>query len=297
MIRTIRAGQLEIAYAEHGPADGAPVVLMHGYPDDIHAWDGVAPRLAAAGLRVIVPYLRGYGPTRFLDAATPRSGEQAALGADLLALLDALAIPGALLAGYDWGGRACCVVAALWPGRVRGLVTVGGYNVHNTAADLLPAAAEQECRYWYQWYFCTPRGEAGLAADRAGLARLLWRMWSPEYRFDDAMFAATAASFDNPDHVAVVIHSYRVRYGWVAGDPAHAAIEARLARRPRITVPTIVLDGAADGVRPPAPAAVHARRFTDLRGVRVLEGVGHLLPREAPDAVVAALAELQATLS
>ncbi len=297
MIRSIRAGQLDIAYAEHGPADGEPVVLMHGYPDDIHAWDGVAPRLAAAGLRVIVPYLRGYGPTRFIDAATPRSGEQAALGADLLALMDALAIPQALLAGYDWGGRACCVVAALWPARVRGLVTVGGYNVHDVAAEVLPGAPEQELRYGYQWYFCTPRGEAGLAANRAALARLLWRMWSPGYRFDDAMFAATATSFDNPDHVAVVIHSYRVRYGWVAGDPAHAPIEARLALRPRITVPTIVLDGAADGVRPPAPETAHARHFTDLRDVQVLDGVGHFLPREAPDAVVAALARLQATLA
>lgn len=297
MIRSVRAGQLEIAYVEHGPADGAPVVLMHGYPDDIHAWDGVAPALAASGYRVIVPYLRGYGPTRFLDAATPRSGEQAALGADLLALLDALAIPRALLAGYDWGGRACCVVAALWPERVRGLVTVGGYNVHDVAADAAPAEPGQEQRYWYQWYFCTPRGEAGLAAHRVALSRLLWLTWSPNYRFDNATFSATAPSFDNPDHVAVVIHSYRVRYGWVEGDPAHAAVEMRLARRPSITVPAIVLEGAADGVRPPAPAGAHARHFTDLRGAHVLPGVGHFLPREAPDSVVAALAELHTTLS
>ena len=294
MIRGIRAGQLEIRYAEHGPAGGAPVVLMHGYPDDIHAWDGVAPALAGAGLRVIVPWLRGYGPTRFLNAATPRSGEQAALGADLLALLDALSIPKALLAGYDWGGRACCVVAALWPERVRGLVTVGGYNIQNIAAAGAPAEPEQELRYWYQWYFCTPRGEVGLAANRVALHRLLWRLWSPDYRFDDATYAATAASFDNPDHVAVVIHSYRHRYGLVAGDPAHAATEARLARRPRITVPTIVLEGASDGVTPPAPAGAHARRFADLRRERVLERVGHFLPREAPETVVAALSELVA---
>ncbi len=293
-MRRVRAGQLETAYVEHGPADGAPVLLLHGYPDDIHAWDGVAPALARRGFRVIVPYLRGYGPTRFLDAATPRSGAQAALGADLLALLDALAIPRALLAGYDWGGRACCVVAALWPERVRGLVTVGGYNLHDVAADIMPAAPEQEQRYWYQWYFCTPRGEAGLAANRVALHRLLWRLWSPDYRFDDATYAATAASFDNPDHVAVVIHSYRHRYGLVAGDPAHAATEARLARWPRITVPTIVLEGASDGVTPPAPAGAHARRFADLRRERVLERVGHFLPREAPETVVAALSELAA---
>lgn len=294
-MRRVRAGQLDVAYEEHGPADGEPVLLMHGFPDDIRAWDGVVPDLVRRGLRVIVPYLRGYGPTRFADAATPRSGEQAALGADLLALLDALAIPQALLAGYDWGGRACCVVAALWPERVRGLVTIGGYNVHNVAADALPAAPGQEQRYWYQWYFCTPRGEAGLAANRAVLARLLWQLWSPNYHVDDATFSATAASFDNPDHVAVVIHSYRVRYGWTGGDPAHAGIEARLARQPLITVPTIVLEGAADGVRAPAPAGTHARLFADLRGARVLEGVGHLLPREAPEAVIAALAELAPT--
>jgi pimeloyl-ACP methyl ester carboxylesterase len=296
-VRRIRAGQLEIAFAEHGPEEGPPVVLMHGYPDDIHAWDGVAPALAAAGLRVIVPYLRGYGPTRFLDDATPRSGEQAALGADLLALLDALAIPSALLAGYDWGGRACCVVAALWPERVRGLVTVGGYNVQNIARAEAPADPAQELRYWYQWYFCTPRGEAGLAANRAELHRLLWRLWSPNYDFDDTTFAETAASFDNPDHVAVVIHSYRHRYGWVAGDPAHAPVEALLARQPPITVPSIVLEGAADGVTPVAPPGAHARRFTSLRGHHVLDGIGHFLPREAPEAVVAALTALHATLS
>jgi pimeloyl-ACP methyl ester carboxylesterase len=295
MMRSVRAGQLRIAYAEHGPADGAPVVLMHGYPDDIHAWDSVTHSLAAAGFRVIVPWLRGYGPTRFLDATTPRSGEQAALGADLLALLDALAIQRALLAGYDWGGRACCVVAALWPGRVRGLVTVGGYNIQNIAGATVPADPEQERRYWYQWYFATPRGEAGLAANRAALSRLLWRLWSPNYNFDDATFSATAASFDNPDHVAVVIHSYRHRYGLVPGDPAHADIEARLALQPPITVPTIVLEGEADGVTSAAAPGVHARRFTDLRGRRLLDGIGHFLPREAPETVVAALRELAAS--
>ncbi len=294
MIRGVRAGQLEIGYVEHGPANGAPVVLMHGYPDDIHAWDGVAPVLAGAGFRVIVPWLRGYGPTRFVHTATLRSGEQAALGADLLALLDALSIPKVLLAGYDWGGRACCVVAALWPERVQGLVTVGGYNIQNIAAAGAPAYPEQELRYWYQWYFCTARGEVGLAANRVALHRLLWRLWSPDYRFDDETYAVTATSFGNPDHVAVVIHSYRHRYGLVAGDPAHAATEARLARRPSITVPTIVLEGASDGVTPPAPAGAHARRFMDLRGERVLGRVGHFLPREAPEAVVAALSKLAA---
>ena len=293
MMRRIRAGQLEIAYVEHGPKDGEPVLLMHGYPDDIHAWDGVAPALAAAGFRVIVPWLRGYGPTRFLDATTPRSGEQAALGADLLALMDALAIPRALLAGYDWGGRACCVVAALWPERVRGLVTVGGYNIQEIARAAAPADPEQEHRYWYQWYFATPRGEAGLAANRAALSRLLWRLWSPNYDFDDAIFATTAASFNNPDHVAVVIHSYRHRYGLVPGDPAHAGTEARLALQPRITVPTTVLEGASDGVTPVAPPGTHALKFTNLRSHRVLDGIGHFLPREAPAAVVAAAIELR----
>lgn len=294
LIRGVRAGQLEIFHIEHGPADGPPVVLLHGYPDDIHAWDGVAPVLAASGFRVIVPWLRGYGPTQFLDPATPRSGEQAALGADLLALLDALSIRQALLAGYDWGGRACCVVAATWPERVRGLVTVGGYNIQNIAAAGMPADPRQELRYWYQWYFCTPRGEAGLAANRVALHRMLWRLWSPEYSLSDAAYASTAASFDNPDHVAVVIHSYRHRYGLVAGDPAHAEVEAHLARQPRITVPTIVLEGASDGVTPPAPVGAHARHFTDLRGAHVLEHVGHFLPREAPEAVVAALRALAA---
>lgn len=297
MHRIVRAGVLDIAYVEHGPAEGVPAVLMHGYPDDIHAHDGVVPLLAAAGFRVIVPYLRGYGPTRFLDPATPRSGEQAALGADLLALLDALSTPSAYLAGYDWGGRACCIVAALWPDRVRGLVTVGGYNIQNIAAANAPGDPEQELRYWYQWYFATPRGEAGLAANRAALHRMLWQMWSPNYRFDDATYDETAASFDNPDHVAVVIHSYRHRYGLVAGDPAYAAIEARLARHPKITVPTIVLEGAADGVTPPAPEGAHAGRFTQLIGVRLLDGVGHFLPREAPAAVAQAILDLQATLS
>lgn len=297
MHRTVRAGALEIAYLEHGPADGAPAVLMHGYPDDIHAYDGVVPLLTAAGFRVIVPYLRGYGPTRFQDAATPRSGEQAALGADLLALLDALAIPHAFLAGYDWGGRACCIVAALWPERVRGLVTVGGYNIQNIAAANAPADPQQELRYWYQWYFATARGEAGLAANRVALHRMLWRMWSPNYRFDNVTYTETAASFDNPDHVAVTIHSYRHRYGLAAGDSAYAAIEARLARHPKITVPTIVLEGAADGVTPPAPDGAHERRFTQLIEARLLDGVGHFLPREAPVAVAEALFNIQATLS
>jgi pimeloyl-ACP methyl ester carboxylesterase len=245
-LRRIEAGVLEVAYFEAGPADGPPVLLMHGFPYDIHSYVEVAPMLAAAGCRVVVPSLRGYGPTRFLSDATPRSGEQAALGADLLALLDALAIPRAVLAGYDWGGRAACVVAALWPERCAGLVSFNSYNVQDIAKAMQPESADKEHRLWYQYYFHSERGRAGLEADR--------RLWSPTWTFDDATFERSAAAFDNPDFVPVVIHSYRHRFGLVPGDPATAAIEARLAKQPPITVPTITFDGADDGVRPVAPA-------------------------------------------
>jgi pimeloyl-ACP methyl ester carboxylesterase len=201
--RTVRTPTLEIAYDEHGPPDGAPVILMHGFPDDAHAYDGVWPLLD--GCRVLAPWLRGYGETRFLSDSTPRSGQQAALGADLRDFMDALGIERAVLGGYDWGGRAACIVAALWPGRVRGLVTCGGYNLQNIAASGSPAPAAVEHRFWYQWYFQTERGRAGLQEDRRDIARLLWRLWSPNYGFDDATFERTAVSFDNPDFVDVVI--------------------------------------------------------------------------------------------
>lgn len=295
-LRTVRAGVLELAYFETGPASaaakGPPVLLMHGFPYDIHAYAQVATLLAAQGCRVIVPYLRGFGPTRFLNAATPRSGEQAALGADLLALMDALAIPRAVLAGYDWGGRAACVVAALWPQRCAGLLSFNGYNIQNIARAMQPDTPENEQRLWYQYYFLSERGRAGLAADRRALCHRLWRTWSPSWRFDDATFARSAAAFDNPDFVDVVIHSYRHRFGLVAGDPAYADIERRLAAQPVITVPAITFDGVDDGVRPPADAAAHARQFAGPRTHRWVPGVGHNMPQEVPQVFAEAVLEL-----
>ena len=291
-LRHIDAGVLNIAYVETGPANGPPVLLLHGFPYDLHTYAEVAPLLAAQGCRMIVPYLRGYGATRFLRDATPRSGEQAALGADLLALMDALAIPKAVLAGYDWGGRAACVVAALWPERCAGLVSFNSYNIQDIARGMVPDTAENEHRLWYQYYFHSERGRAGLAADRRGLCKLLWKLWSPTWAFDDATFARTAAAFDHPDFVEVVIHSYRHRFGLVAGDPAYADIERRLAVQPAITVPSITFDGLDDGVHPPAEAAAHARRFAGSRAHRWVPGVGHNMPQEVPQVFADAVLEL-----
>ncbi len=288
----VQAGVLDLAYAESGPRDGPPVFLMHGFPYDIHAYSDVAPPLAAAGCRVIVPYLRGYGETRFLDAATPRSGEQAALGADLLALMDALAVPRAVLAGYDWGGRAACVVAALWPERCAGLVSFNSYNIQDIARGMAPDTAENEHRLWYQYYFHSERGRSSLQKDRRDVTRLLWKLWSPTWAFDDATFERSAAAFDHPDFVDVVIHSYRHRFGLVPGDPALADIERRLAAQPAITVPTITFDGADDGVRLPADASAHAKRFTGPRSHRLVPGVGHNMPQEAPRVFADAVLEL-----
>jgi pimeloyl-ACP methyl ester carboxylesterase len=291
-VKTAQTPILDIAYEESGPADGRPVVLLHGFPDDVHAYDGVAPPLADAGYRVIVPYLRGYGPTRFRDPATSRSGEQAALGHDLLDLIDALDLKNPILAGYDWGGRAACIVAALWPERVGGLVSINGYNIQNIGNSGRPQPPATEYRHWYQWYFHTERGRAGLAANRGPLCRLLWELWSPNYRFSDTDYALTAASFDNPDFVEVVIQSYRHRYGNAPGDPAYDASEAKLAAQPHITVPTIVLHGEADGVGPPAGSEAAARHFTGSYERRVIPVAGHFLPREAPGVVIAAVKEL-----
>ena len=291
-MKTVRTPTLEIAYEESGPMDGRPVVLLHGFPDDVHAYDGVAPPLAAAGWRVLVPYLRGYGPTRFLDPQTPRSGQQAALGHDLREFLDALGLERAALAGYDWGGRAACIVAALWPERVTFLVSIGGYNIQNIARSGEPAAPDREHRLWYQWYFHTERGRAGLAANRRPLCRLLWELWSPNWRFDDATFERTAASFDNPDFVEVVIQSYRHRFRLAPGDSALEPIEDRLAGQPPITVPTIVLHGACDGVSLPESSEAHARFFTGPYQRRVVPVAGHFLPQEAPAALIEALSEL-----
>ena len=286
------AGVLDVAYLEAGPADGPPVVLLHGFPYDVHAYEAVAPALAAEGRRVITPYLRGYGPTRFRDAATPRSGEQAVLGTDLLALLDALGIRRAVLAGYDWGGRAACIVAALWPERVAGLVTCGGYNVQDIPHAMRPAAPEAEQRLWYQYYLHNERGRAGLAQDRRAFCRLLWRLWSPSWRFDDPTFERSAAAFDNPDFVDVVTQSYRHRFGLAPGDPAALAVERRLETQPAITVPTIALHGADDGVSPPDSSADDGRHFTGRYERRVVPGAGHNLPQEAPEAIVAAVLTL-----
>ncbi len=294
MHQTVRTPVMEIAYLESGPGDGVPVILLHGWPSDPHDFDEVAMALAADGCRVLVPWLRGYGPTRFLDAATPRSGQQAALGADVRDFMDALGIGHAVLSGYDWGGRAACVVAALWPERVRALVTINGYAIQNIAASGRPAPAAQEHRHWYQWYFHTERGRAGLAQNRCDIARLLWRLWSPNWRFDDATFDATAASFDNPDFVDVTIQSYRHRYGNAPGDPEVEPLEQRLAALPPITVPTIVLHGEADGVGPVAGSAGHARHFTARYERRVVPVAGHFLSRETPEAVVRAVRDLLA---
>jgi len=291
-LRKVEAGVLDVAYHEAGPADGPPVLLMHGFPYDIHTYAEVAPMLASQGCRVIVPYMRGYGGTRFLSGTTPRSGEQAAFGADLLALLDALEIERAVLAGYDWGGRAACVVAALWPERCAGLVSLNSYNIQDIAKAMEPDTAENEHSLWYQYYFHSERGRAGLAKDRNAIAKLLWKLWSPTWQFDDATFARSAAAFDHPDFVDVVIHSYRHRFGLVPGDPAYADIERRLATQPAITVPAITFDGIDDGVRPPADASAHAHRFSGPRSHRLVPGTGHNMPQEAPRTFANAVLEL-----
>jgi pimeloyl-ACP methyl ester carboxylesterase len=292
LLKRVRTSTLEIAYEDCGPRDGVPVLLLHGFPYDPRAYDAMVPPLIAAGCRTIVPYLRGYGSTQFLAGDTPRSGQQAALGHDLLELLDALALPSAALVGYDWGGRAACIVAALWPQRVRGLLSIGGYNIQDIADSVVPLAPEQEYRYWYQYYFHTARGRAGLQAHRRELCRLLWRLWSPHWRFDDATYERTAGSFENPDFVEVVIQSYRHRFGYAPGDPALEAIEQRLAGHPSIPVPTVVLHGGGDGVTPPEGSAGHARFFTGPYQRRVIPVAGHNLPQEEPGAVTEAVLAL-----
>lgn len=289
----VRTPLLDIGYEAHGPADGAVAILLHGFPDDVRAWDNVAPALAAQGMRVLVPWLRGYGPTRLRNPATPRSGEQAALGADLLAFMDGLDIPRAVLAGYDWGGRAACVVAALWPERVTGLVSATGYNIQAIARAGLPAVPQDEVRYWYQWYFQTERGRAGLAAHRGEMCRLLWQMWSPNWQFDEATLAATVTSFDNPDFVDIVIHSYRHRHNAAPGDPAFADIEAKLAAQPRIAAPTINLAGLCDGVGPTPAIDPNPPHFSGPYRRILIERAGHFLPQEAPGAYIDAISELQ----
>lgn len=290
--KTITSGMLEVAYLEHGAADGWPCILGHGFPYDVHAYLEVAPRVAEAGARVIVPYLRGYGPTRFLSPETPRSGEQAALGADLLALMDALGLERAVLGGYDWGGRAACVVASLWPERVVALVSGNSYNIQNIPRSWEPLPAVEEAALWYQYYFHSERGRRGLAQNRRDVARQLWRMWSPNREFDDAAFERTAAAFDNSDFVDVVIHSYRHRFGLVPGDPAYAHIETQLVAQPPITVPAITIDGDADGVN--SGTAHHCPMFTGPHDHRVFARAGHNLPQERPEDWASAVLDARA---
>ncbi|WP_250474617.1 alpha/beta hydrolase [Caballeronia sp. GAFFF1] len=290
-IRQINAGTLNIGYAQAGPENGPPVILLHGWPYDIHSFAEVAPMLAAAGYRVIVPYLRGYGSTRFLSADTPRNGQQAVVAVDIIALMDALRIQKALVAGFDWGARTADIVAALWPERCKALVSVSGYLIGSQEANRAPLPPKAEYAWWYQFYFATERGRAGYEANRRAFSKLIWQTASPEWHFDDATFERSAQAFDNPDHVAVVIHNYRWRLGLAEGEPQYDALEKRLAAAPPITVPTITMEGDANAAPHPSPSA-YAKKFTGkYRHIDVGGGVGHNLPQEAPkafaDAVIA----------
>lgn len=293
-IRQVRSGVLDVGYYEAGPHEGPPVLLLHGFPYSIESFSEVAPMLAAQGCWVIVPHLRGHGATRFLDRGTPRSGQQGALGADLIALMDALKIKRAVLAGYDWGGRAACVAAALWPERCTGLVSVNSYLIQDIANAGRPVAPAVESGLWYQFYFQTERGRAGLTANRRELARTLWLRNSPNWRFDEATLDRHASAFDNPDYVDVVIHSYRHRLGLAEGCPAYAEVERRLAALPPIPVPTITLDGKADGVVLATDGKSSAAKFSGARSHRIIERAGHNLPEESPRAFVDAVCELAA---
>jgi len=287
--KSVETPVLRIGYVESGSATGFPVVLSHGFPDDIHAWDMVAPPLAKSGYRVLVPYLRGYGPTRFRDPGSPRMAEQAAIAQDLMDFADALKLPRFAVAGYDWGGRASAIAAALHPERVRGAVLIGGYTIQNTVAPSQPSSPAAERAIWYQYYFNTERGRAGLQMNRKALCRFLWETWSPSWHFTDETYNKTAPSFDNPDFVDVVVHSYRHRIGNAPGEPRFVEMERQLAERPKITVPTITLYGADDGIA--RPAAENPNERTQIPGLvarRVIAGAGltafgttaNLLPRQ-----------------
>jgi pimeloyl-ACP methyl ester carboxylesterase len=291
-LASVRTDLLEVAYYEAGPGDGQAVLLLHGFPYDVHSYVDVAPRLAEAGRRVLVPYLRGHGPTRFLDPATMRSGQQAALGADVVAFLDALGISRAVLAGYDWGGRAANVVAALWPERCAGLVSVNSYLVQDISAASTPLSPHLEAGFWYFYYFLTERGRAGLTAHRREIAEVIWTRNSPAWSFDDATLDRAADAFDNPDFVDVVVHSYRHRLGYAPGDRAYDELEDRLAGRPQIPVPTVTLDGLADGNFPATDGTPSAEHFSGPRVHHRVPRAGHNLPQEAPDAFAAAALEV-----
>jgi pimeloyl-ACP methyl ester carboxylesterase len=296
-VRHVRTDVLDVGYVELGPPEGEPALLLHGFPYDIHSYVDVGPRLVAAGHRVIMPYLRGHGPTRFLGPGTPRSGQQAALGADVVALLNALDIPRAVLAGYDWGARAACIVAALWPERCTGLVSVNSYQILDIATAGQPLRPELEAGFWYFFYFTTERGRAGLTANRRDIAKVIWTRNSSKWHFDDATLERAAEAFDNPDYVDVVIHGYRHRLGLADGDPRYADIEARLATQPPIAVPTVTLDGMADGIFPATDGSPTAKHFTGPRRHHQVPGAGHNLPQEAPAAFVDAVREVTRRLS
>lgn len=291
-IQQLNAGVLDVGYHEAGPTNGAVVLLLHGFPYSIESYVSVVPLLAARGCRVIVPSLRGHGSTRFLDAPTPRSGQQAALGVDVIALLDALQIKRAVLAGYDWGGRAACVVAALWPERCAGLVSVNSYLIQNIAMSAIPLSPAIEAGLWYQFYLQLERGRAGLEANRREFARTLWTRNSPNWSFDEATLMRHTSAFDNPDYVEVVIHSYRHRLGLADGHAFYGDIERRLASMPAISVPAITMDGQADGVVPATDGSTSASKFTGRRSHRVIDGAGHNLPEESPAQFAAAVLEL-----
>jgi pimeloyl-ACP methyl ester carboxylesterase len=290
----VQTPALTIAYEGSGDPQGFPIILLHGFPDDVRAWDEVIPPLSNSGYRVLVPYLRGFGDTRFRDPAAPRMAEQAAIGQDVVDFADALRLQEFAVAGYDWGGRAAAIAAALYPERVRATVLIGGYTIQTTIAAPQPASPEAEHRAWYQWYFNTERGRRGLETNRRAICRYLWQTWSPNWRFSDDTFDRTAASFDNPDFVDVVVHSYRHRIGNAPGEPRFTSTEELLAKRPKIQAPSITLYGADDGIaRPPveSPPAERAA-FSSLLARRVIPGVGHFMPREKPEAVSSAMLEL-----
>lgn len=285
----IDAGDLRIGYADLGPADGDVVILLHGWPYAIDSYSEVAPQLAARGHRVIVPHLRGFGSTRFLSPATPRNGQPAALASDVIALMDALKIERATLAGYDWGARSADIVAAIWPQRVTALVSVSGYLIGSQAASAKPLTPQQELQWWYQFYFATERGAAGYAASTHDFAKLIWQLASPHWTFDDATFARSAAALDNPDHVAITLHNYRWRLRLADGEAKHDALEARLAQAPTIAVPTITIEGDANGAPHPEPEA-YAAKFTGPYQHRTFtDGIGHNPPQEAPAQFVQAV--------
>jgi len=292
VVKQIAAGLLDVGYVEEGPADGPAAVLLHGWPYDIHSYSDVVPLLTAAGHRVIVPYLRGFGSTRFRSDDTFRNGEQAALALDTIALLDALGIQRAVVAGFDWGARTAAILAALWPERCSGLVSVSGYLIGSQEAGRLPLPPEAELQWWYQYYFATQRGQVGYETYRRDFAKLIWRTASPQWDFDDATFERTAASFENPDHVPIVIHNYRWRLGLADGEPEYVELERQLAQGPAIAVPTITLEGDANGAPHPPPEA-YAGKFSGPYTHRTIEGgIGHNLPQEAPQAFADAVLEV-----